>query len=66
MLGQAAEAASSSVQLRTNNLGDLLKMALAFSLWRISPRDCRRRLTMVESYSPAKIAFCLASTLHTL
>ena len=61
-----AEADSSSLQSELELFCVLLNIDLAFSLWSIRPKDCRRRLTMVESSSPDAKALCLASLLHTL
>ena len=41
------------------------RMALAFSLWRIRPRDFSKRVAVVEFCSPVRTDLYLASSLHT-
>ena len=65
-MAQAVEAASSSLQFSPKVPGERRKMERAFSLCRMSPRDWSNWFTMMEFCSPEIIAFCLASSLHTL
>ena len=62
---QITEAASNSLQLRSAVKGKRRKIALAFSLCRIKPRDCNSRDAIIELDSPVKTDFCWASKLHT-
>ena len=65
VMPQAAEAARSSLQSLLGRLEKRRKMARAFSLWRIKPNDCNRRVAIMELSSPVSTDLCLASSLHT-